>query len=250
MTSLPNIVRLPLTLLLITICGCGPGAPEDAGVDASLDAAERPDVPRDTGPPCDLSCGSTEACCYVEEVAQCTDVSSNVNHCGDCAIDCVASHRGDSCENRQCACGMNDIGCTGTIDECCPGVEGGIEPHCANVRVAFGDCGACGVECSAAEASICQNGACVCGSAERGCAGTPDDLCCDVGPLGTYGCVDTLANRNHCGACGMRCRSDQRCDAGACVSRFDAGTEPDAGIDDAGVEDAGIDDGGTDDDAG
>lgn len=239
MTSPTDLLRLTAVLLSIALAGCEPGAPEDAGADASRDTASRADVPRDIGPPCELSCGSTEACCYIDEVAQCTDLSSNVGHCGDCAIDCVASRRGDSCENRQCACGTNDIGCTGITDECCPAVADGREAHCANVRVAFDDCGACGTACAAAEASVCRNGACVCGTSDRACTGGAGDLCCDVGPLGTYACVDTLANRSHCGACGMGCRSDQRCDAGACVSRFDAGMTPDAGTNDAGVDDAG-----------
>ena len=244
-------IPLALALTLFALAGCEPGGPEDAGTDASLDTAERRDAPRAVGPPCDLSCSSTEECCYVEEVAQCTDVTANVTHCGDCAIDCVASHRGDSCENRQCACGLNDIGCTGTIDECCPPVEGGIAAHCANVRVAFADCGACGTECSPAEASICRNGACVCGSSDRGCAGTPDDLCCDIGPLGTYGCVNTLTARTHCGDCDTTCRSDERCSEGVCVSRFDAGMASDAGMDAGADDDAGMDDdAGIDGDAG
>lgn len=245
MTFHHPLARFVSSCLALIVLGCEPGAPADAGPDAPRDTHERPDVPRDIGPPCELSCGATQACCYLEEEAQCTDLSANVSHCGGCGVDCVASGRGDSCENRQCACGLNDIGCTGTIDECCPAVPGGVGAHCANVRTAFADCGGCGRECSPRQASVCQNGDCICGTSGRGCSGADDEVCCDVGPLGTYACVDTLRDRSHCGGCESRCRSDQRCDAGVCVSRFDSGATPDAGLDagtDAETDDAGTSD--------
>jgi hypothetical protein len=53
--------------------------------------------------------------------------------------------------------------------------------------------------------------------------------------------VEPTTDRNHCGACGRRCRAGEDCVEGACRSRFDAGV--DAGTDagsDAG-EDAGVD---------
>lgn len=235
------------------ISGCEPSGPLDAGSDTPVDAFVRTDTPRDSGPPCDLSCLVAEACCVVDEVPMCVNVVSDVHNCGSCGLDCIATRRGDACLTRQCACGAFDIGCTGITDECCPAVPGGREAHCANVNIAFEDCGACGAACRDGEASECRNGDCMCGVSDRACAGTPGDLCCGLGfGMLAYGCVNTLIDPDHCGACNERCRSDQRCEAGTCVGTYDAGvdagsdagSEPDAGTDagseaDAGEPDAG-----------
>jgi hypothetical protein len=224
-------------VLLLLLSGCSPGEAADGGTDSSLDAPSPRDVPRDLGPACELACGVAEYCCIVEGAPACVNTSSDPANCGTCGTECILSRRGDQCLRGRCACGRFDVGCTGTSDVCCPATTE-IEAHCANLRVAEQDCGECGRACTAGQASVCQNGECICEGSDRGCAGTPEDLCCPGGlSVITHACTNTLTDREHCGACDRRCELGERCDAGRCVGIFDV-PPPDAGVD-AAVDDAG-----------
>jgi hypothetical protein len=217
------------------VTACDPGGTADTGPDARLDAPAPIDAPRDGGPVCATACSGVEACCLVEDAPMCINVADDVHNCGGCGVDCITSRRGDSCEVSQCACGDFDIGCTGTIDECCPGEAGGRGPHCANLAQSVSDCGECNRACVAVAASECRIGECVCGDSDRACAGTEVDLCCATDDTGVaFACVDTHTDARHCGGCGVRCGSFRRCQDGVCVSTLDAGT-PDAGESDAGT---------------
>lgn len=185
---------------------------------------------------------------------QCIDVSSDVENCGLCGLDCVGSHRGDRCIAMQCSCGAFSVGCTGEdSSSCCPVADDGRAERCANLGRDFSDCGACGRTCNAAQANRCEGGLCRCGLDGALCAGTANDLCC-VDVFEVASCIDTTRDDLHCGGCNVRCGAFEDCLEGRCVDftlrdagpidagSLDGGSDggaPDAGGADAGAPDAG-----------
>jgi hypothetical protein len=126
----------------------------------------------------------------------------------------------------SCLCGDTRIGCAGTRDStCCPPREDGGVEYCADFIRDSVDCGACGVTCDPLAADRCNDGMCRCGAMRSTCAGTAEDRCCNDG-LDLIECVDTTADRRHCGECGRACRVGQTCVAGVCEDPppFDGGT--------------------------
>lgn len=208
----------------VVVAGCGGSpAPSDGGMDASDDAST--DDAAADAPRCDLACTGGRQCCFGTDGApHCVDLANDIQNCGICNRDCVASRRGDRCAHNQCGCGDFEIGCTGAENSiCCTDVPG-IRPYCANPGLSFTDCGMCGRVCDASQASQCSGGLCLCGEGSA-CSGAPSDRCCSD-PAGAFGCVDTTTDQAHCGGCGRRCTAFQRCEGGLCVSSLaDAGTD-------------------------
>lgn len=212
----PQLARSLALAVVLVLAGCeGEGEPADAGIDAAADAGIDAGPP-DSGPVCESACGSGEICCADGEGGGvCSNVAADIENCGLCGLDCVATGRGDDCRASQCSCGDFLIGCVGTSESTCC-VSPGREPHCANLVRDLLDCGACGAECDVTRASRCDGRRCVCGDTRRECDGTATDFCC-ADRFEIYDCVDTTSDRQHCGACGDRCPAGLTCVAGSCV---------------------------------
>ncbi len=208
---------LGLALAVIFVAACDGQPTTDAGVDGGSDGG------RDSGPPdggavCEPLCAVREACCAEPGVGGvCANLAEDVEHCGMCTIDCVASGRGTSCRSSTCACGDFDLGCIGRMSSfCCVPPEGMGAPHCANLQQDTADCGECGRACDPMVGNDCQGARCVCGDSRTGCGGALTDRCCGD-RFEVYACVDSTSDREHCGACGNRCVSGMRCVASTCV---------------------------------
>jgi hypothetical protein len=50
-----------------------------------------------------------------------------------------------------------------------------------------------------------------------GRCGLPNSTCGEVASCDFWPCYDLQTDPNHCGSCGVACKPDQSCDAGACV---------------------------------
>lgn len=208
--------RVAWVALALLCAACDAPAPADAGPDAALDAGRR-DAGRDAGPMCEPTCDTAETCCADPDgTPVCAALRSDPRHCGLCTIDCVASHRGDSCRASQCACGTSTLGCTGNRQSwCCPPRPGSSSGYCADLDRSAADCGACGVACDLRVSDRCDGGRCMCGDERAECAGTPESVCCADGV--DVSCVDTTTEAVHCGGCGIRCAATERCEAGTCT---------------------------------
>lgn len=247
MTGRAFCVVLRLSLGLGLVCGCGDDdAPADAASDVSADAPV--DAPVDAGPPCERECPAGEQCCVVGGEEVCVDTMSDLAHCGGCGVVCRAE-RGNECREGRCACGTTDIGCLGEMANiCCPPTADRTMPYCANLQLSGENCGACGVVCDERVSTGCSAGVCVCGNSREGCAGTDESTCCQNLGGSESTCVDLTANREHCGACGRRCRAGEDCVSSTCRPRAGADAGVDAGTD-AGV-DAGVDAGDDEEESG
>lgn len=245
----PSAVACVLASLL---AACPPSRPPEdaAGLDASLLDAPRGDTHTDVLA-CTVRCSTTqERCCFGDDgTPACIDVTSDVENCGLCGLDCVAALRGDHCESMQCACGDFPIGCTGEASSiCCPVAADGRTERCANLGRDFADCGECGRACNPLQANRCEGGECRCGIDGAVCDGTATSLCClDIFEVAS--CVDTTRDPLNCGDCNIRCGAFERCVDSDCVDFTipDAGPPTDAGTGDAGTGDAGPGDAGTGD---
>jgi hypothetical protein len=142
--------------------------------------------------------------------------------CGGCGSACPA---GQHCYlNGQNA---PECMCTGDLTFCDEGTfQDYPQGHCADVRSAVGNCGACGVSCAATGAApwtnrSCDYGACVshCQQDHADCNGNEADGCE----------IDTRSDPRNCGGCGVVCDAvaGQACVAGKCVvepcNQLDAG---------------------------
>jgi hypothetical protein len=258
----------------VLLLSCDGPVTNDGGIDASRPDAG-PDAGSDAGPMCSLECPATATCCFEpggEEI--CTTLRNDPRHCGTCAVDCIATDRGDGCSANQCTCGNTLLGCAGGRSSfCCP-ARGGNSPYCTNLDTTPSDCGACGRGCDARVSSHCSGGRCVCGDEREECRGTPDSICCADSPADIR-CVDTTTDPFHCGSCGRQCQIGERCidgectDGAACPGGCPGGpteiccdgdcchrarcfgrvctTNVDAGMSDAGMSDAGMSDAGMSD---
>ncbi len=244
----PAVAAALASLVLLAACPPTPPAPDAGDLDASLLDAPRADT-NDDALACTLRCASTqERCCFEGDgVAACINVATDVENCGLCGLDCVATHRGTRCESMQCACGDFPVGCTGDLTSyCCPAAADGRSERCANLGRDAMDCGECGRTCLPTQANRCEGGSCRCGTDGMACAGTDESLCC-VDVFEVASCVDTTQDPLHCGGCNLRCGAFENCIDGVCVdfTLRDAGPAPDANVDggppDAGRPDAGRD---------
>ena len=213
-------IRTALSALLFaSLLGACSGGTEhaDAGQDGGVDASIPHHVDAHVPPPmCTPDCGGEQSCCANPDgTTECATLRNDPHHCGICPIDCVTTHRGDTCENFQCICGNAAATCTGNRNSyCCPPRQPGTAPYCANLDLSPSDCGACDTHCDPAKSDRCDGGHCVCGT-RTACDGTATSLCCSNGVDAL--CADTTTDHLNCGACNHACEATQRCENGICT---------------------------------
>jgi hypothetical protein len=178
-----------------------------------------------------LKCGATEAACS----QKCVDIMSDVNNCGGCGIQCLATSScvdgacvancaeteiacGESCihptaDAQNCGscgnvCGTGQIcsteGCVDVTDLTCEDGKTGCWGECKDLQNDAQNCGACGNACDSGLS--CVEGACV-----LICADTALTACANTA------CVDITKDVNNCGSCGNACDTNQTCSAEGCV---------------------------------
>ncbi len=141
--------------------------------------------------------GAAGACASPKQLCggQCTDVTSDPAHCGDCATACTAGQN----QVSTCAASKCGVACKAGFLDC----DG--KPGCEADATSTDTCGKCDNKCAAG--STCKNGACVLSCAP----GTAD---CDGLPAN--GCeVDTQTDPANCGVCNKSC-GGAACVMGAC----------------------------------
>ncbi len=172
-----------------------------------------------------------------EWCGECTNVDTNLLHCGACDNVCGA---GSDCVGGACTCAAGLTNCKGTClnlmengascgacgnvcgaglvcsggvctTACAPG-ETQCGTSCANVEVSVTHCGVCDNGCEAGTA--CANGACQCTQGRTDC--------------GT-GCTDLLNDPLHCGGCNVPCAVGQACAGGMCQPTVGTGGGPGTG---------------------
>lgn len=136
------------------------------------------------------------------------NTSLSPNHCGQCGTTCSSNN----IPNPTCAGGTCDGACASGFADCNNNKQtDGCETNTTNSPQ---NCGACGVVCSAPNAtSACVSGSCAIASCNTGfgnCNGSPVD-----------GCETNLnASPTHCGGCGVVCSSNNvpapTCQSGTC----------------------------------
>lgn len=177
---------------------------------------------------CGFTCNAGFADCNGDPSDGCeVDLTSNVNHCGDCTTACGPTA---TCDNGLCntpaTCfdgfkneGETDIDCGGpNCPPCASGKTCLQGPDCQSglccgagvcVDSSNSNCGACGNVCSGGMG--CVSGSCQCPPNQTNCGGT---------------CADTLTDANNCGSCAHVCPSGQICQSGACVATTKGNGQP------------------------
>jgi len=99
------------------------------------------------------SCPAPEAVCS----GTCTDLTSDINHCGSCDFECVSGRADPGCCSSSCADLYYDNNNCGSCGVVCPGVETCSAGNCVCGIdcMTDDDCGVCSNE------DVCVAGACV-----------------------------------------------------------------------------------------
>jgi len=168
----------------------------------------------------------------------CADLSQDPNNCGGCGVVCstgictsVGCLPASPTSDCKVSCPLSSVcfggECIGGLSQnaalpFCLAEDGTIGIYCGEGACAHPiddaqNCGSCGNACGPGQS-------CVAGS----CTGRPN---CGLGRQYQYcdlaagqgfvccpglGCIDTSADPNNCGDCGVICRPDQSCVAGSC----------------------------------
>jgi hypothetical protein len=135
------------------------------------------------------------------------NLNTTAGSCGACGRACVIPNGTAGCEAGACTVAA----CNAGFGDCDGDAANGCE---TNLNTTPGSCGACGRGCSVSNGTAgCAAGACTVAACATGFAD------CDGNPAN--GCeVNTLADVDHCGACGDRCAlpgGTNACVRGACV---------------------------------
>jgi hypothetical protein len=200
--------------------------------------------------------GANVGCC---SQGPCTDLNTDLQHCGACGNPCLA---GQTCKDGVCECPPG-------LPHACP-----AQGKCVNLGTDVANCGTCGADCQKTiRNKICWGGECQCpfnrpnqcnqiglcvdlmndvqncgwcvhpcGFGEVCCkgecanlqesarhCGTCDTDCTRLGlflPGGNstsccHGqCTDMSSNRNHCGRCDRKCASGEVCVNGDCYEEL------------------------------
>lgn len=203
-------------LATLALATCDGPEGSDGGMDGAI-VEGGTDAARRDAPPlmCSPACAGDLVCCPGGEGNVCVSLREDVENCGDCGVDCVATGRGDACTRSNCSCGDSMLGCRGTRQSTCC-VLPGVPPYCGNLDQDADNCGECGRVCDAAVGNRCDGGECRCGIARPPCDGTPESTCCVNGV--DVGCVDLTSDTFNCGECDNLCQGAERCEFGACTS--------------------------------
>ncbi len=126
-----------------------------------------------------------------------TDVSSSVDHCGDCNIVCGTNNANPQCVNSVC-----QMNCEGGWYDCNSTPGDGCEAQLGTQN----NCSSCNDGCYAANAT----GECVGNECVYSCPDGWDDCNDDMAD----GCESDLTETEHCGACTSGCAGV--CQAGQC----------------------------------
>ena len=200
-----------------TYAKCGPAAsPECVDVNAN-----DPFNCGDCGILCGQgTCGGTPQICTCDAGwtrcdpanPRCVDLLADEQHCGDCAIACLA---GETCCAGACVntltdpsnCGACGNACAGgqicSNGHCCPGGDTWCGTSCVDTASDPMNCGACGVRCGL---GMCVGGACGCNAGATFCAA--------ANPR----CVDLMTDERHCGTCVTTCSGNETCSLGKCCA--------------------------------
>ncbi len=154
---------------------------------------------------CGIECVSVYLDCDASSANGCeVDSATDAANCGECGATCAdARNAVGACLASTCG-----IECTSAFLDCDEVAGNGCE---IDGNDDIDNCGACGNECLSGpnSSTSCAHSTCY-----FGCHGRYLD--CDENPA--TGCeVDPQTTDDHCGACGQRCGSGQRCVAGACA---------------------------------
>eukprot|EP01113_Clastostelium_recurvatum_P040305 TRINITY_DN6259_c0_g1_i4.p1 TRINITY_DN6259_c0_g1~~TRINITY_DN6259_c0_g1_i4.p1 ORF type:complete len:1216 (-),score=131.62 TRINITY_DN6259_c0_g1_i4:53-3700(-) len=128
--------------------------------------------------------------CDGNEANGCERDIRTLSDCGGCNVECNRGNATVSCATGTCIVSS----CSEGYASCNPLVPDGCETSLNS----FSNCGACGMNCSRANAvSSCYNGTCILTSCNEGF----DD--CDG--IASNGCERDLRTTSDCGACDVRC---------------------------------------------
>jgi Notch-like protein len=169
--------------------------PADSGTDGGMAVdAPRPDAPMDDAPNPDDACPTVELCNDADDdcdgnVDEGIDLTTSVEHCGECNTPCAPIHAFGRCEDSMCAISACDVGFldldgdpeTGCEYRCIPSAEDDVvcdfrDDDCdgeVDEDVLFEtdatNCGRCGRFCRQPHAAAaCVAGECALGACETG----------------------------------------------------------------------------------
>jgi hypothetical protein len=154
--------------------------PDGGDLDAGADASVEPDA----CVPIDEVCNEADDDCdgHVDETF---DLSTDIDHCGRCDVECPKnpSHGSPVCRMGECA-----VECDARYADCDADVANG----CESVVGTAAACGNCMTMCLDADTPLCEVETCV------------GDCSATLASCGTS-CVDVRTDPNHCGACDRAC---------------------------------------------
>jgi len=149
----------------------------------------------------DSGCAAATTACGA---AGCVDLTTDVQHCGACNVNCTTLPNITS--GASCTAGRCVYTCATGYDDCASTGAG-----CPDSLSAATSCGSCGVQCAA------PNPVCLAGACAPSCGGTKPDLC-------SGSCTNKSNDPANCGVCGTKCDVGGVCTAGTCSC---PGSDPD-----------------------
>lgn len=193
-----------------TDCGgsCAPcpiGSPCVVAADCEAPAEGDPAVVECNKGQCLLDCPADMGDCNQRAADGCeVDLSTNMNHCGGCGLECDPAHATGICIDGEClidTSGSNQ-GCDTNYADCNGSPEDGCE---ANLLTDPEHCGAC------------DDAACSSAGGVAGCRAGECTIRCDEGfddcddNIRDNGCETNIARSvKHCGACDRACKVSNR----------------------------------------
>ena len=155
---------------------------------------------------CGLACDPGRLDCDSNTATGCeVDSARDPLNCGACGVVCPPrEHASGVCRQGSCAllCEGRFLDCNGEARDGCE-VDGSLDSR---------NCGNCGEVCTP---SPHANVACVAGSCLFTSCVAPY-LSCGSGPVANCD-TNGMTDHDHCGSCGVTCRTSERCEGGKCV---------------------------------